>query len=62
MAQAIVDRARGVLGDLGPSIGCSEKRSKARPAKVLGRGAGLRIDQLQFVAAADDELGCRPSG
>jgi len=50
VAQTIIDRAGGVLGDVRPSIGCSEKRSKARSTKASG-AASACVNQFEFMAS-----------
>src|SRR6185295_2749553 len=55
MAQAVVDRARGVFGHVGSVHRLQRKPFEIEPRKIFRRGAGLRIHQLQFVAAAHHE-------
>ena len=55
--------ARAVFSvDLRPVHRLQREALEGEVGEILGRGAGLRIDQLQFVASATHELGCRPSG
>src|SRR6476619_1427159 len=57
MAQAIVDRPRGVFDHVGPVHRLQRKAFEIEPRKVFRRSSFLRIDQLQFVAAAHHEAG-----
>ncbi len=56
MAQAIVDRARGVLCDLGPVHRLQREALEGEALESLGCGCGLRIDQLQLVPLAQHKL------
>src|SRR6476660_9241141 len=57
MAQAVVDRARGVFDHIGAVHRLQRKTFEIEPRKFFRRRAFLRIDQLQFVAAAHDQPG-----
>src|SRR6478736_4020386 len=57
MAQAIVDRARGVFDHVGSVHRLQRKPFEIEPRKIFRRSAGLRIDQLQFVAATHHKPG-----
>src|SRR3954464_6023823 len=57
MAQAVVDRARGVFDQFGPVHRLQRKAFEIEPRQIFRRGPCLRIHQLQFVAAADHQSG-----
>ena len=57
MAQAVVDRARGVLDHVRAVHRLQREALEGETGEILRRRAGLRIDQLQFVAAPHHELG-----
>ena len=57
MGQAILDRARGVLDHVRPVHRLQREALEGEALEGLGRGEGLRIDQLQLVPFADAQLG-----
>src|SRR5258708_8127447 len=57
MAQAVVDRPRGVLGRVRTVHRLQREPLEGKAEVVLRRGALLRIDQLQFVTPAYHEIG-----
>src|SRR5260370_5355273 len=57
MAQAIVDRARGVFGYVGAVHRLQREAFEGKTEIVLRRRTLLRIDQLQFVPPAHHEIG-----
>src|SRR5256885_13089227 len=59
MLQAIIHRARGVGGHVGPVHGLQRKALEGEIFERLRRRVLLRIDQLPFVSVAHHEVGAR---
>ncbi len=57
MAQAIVDRARGVLDHVGSVHRLQREALEGEIGEILRRRIRLRIDQLEFMAPAHHEIG-----
>ena len=56
MAQAVVDRARGVFRDVGPVHRLQREALEGQAFEILWRRSCLWVHQLQFVTPAQHEL------
>src|SRR5258707_5190870 len=57
MLQAIFHRARGIFDHIRAVHRLQRKTFEIEIDKILGRGLGLRVDELQFMPAPDQKLG-----
>src|SRR6185369_14764467 len=57
MAQAVVDHACGIVGDLGPVHRLQREAREGEVREILRPRAGLRVDQFQLMPVPDHELG-----